>query len=1342
MKKPFPPPYHFCLNETAERSFIMKNKRIVHIMIFLVLAVVSAFALSACNTNSAADPKEELQNIYGNTEYRITFNTEPSTDVIEPVYYSAVSMPTVSTLPTPKRVGYVFSGWYYDPSFTTPFVNDSLYLKMCDVTLYAQWQEEEMVQDGIYDIRFEASILEDTVKLGSTTEQYGGYSDFCEAIIPEETYIEKSENGLRLRLQYRDDTTVGFFSTSNPFTVSVNSSLGTSVRLDETISSLTDVVKTLYFDITNFDYSQEFLFDILWINYTSPELTDDNRNSTATRYTVRFQIAEFIGFGSSFVDPDLPLDDGYYLVKTHFESLWSVDSSNMAERFNPVYSYILAENGRYTLIKPIPVYTGLVSDSATVDFTAYYNRFMTFMGLQAYYDITFTGNIVNNQKEYIAGHYGELVIEYHVDEESQTGSYFALFDLGNNVKQNFMLCLTVTGYMEAASAMGYTDVVMTIDYDHIVRLADFDYQPLTGDAYTYTDSFLYTPESIIGDGDSVYDESAQNGFSFSYPNFYYCAGDIGDTSGQMFSHRITIKPLNNGGSSQSIEESGYGVAHFETYHEVFGYETEQGNLYADVITTSQFNKTGLRESLQIKTGQSYEAGSYADINEIFRNKVADVDGMEFTVRAYGMSGGRIDYDREINIPTSGVIELDDYSANGGIALYYEYDVSEKTSVKIGDQATEINTKHCVVELIPGEGNEPVVRFDNASTIPDEILADTEYEIPQLVYSWNGFDDYSVYDRFYPSADGTAETFNPTSGGYYAVYEDGMDFTPFELDETTFEYVSYRGGVAQELPEKVIFAYELRNIYGEVQVYYYEISVQQNVDESTVYSIIGNGETLYSDLFDYYGDGQKQPVNESVNLYLPNAADLAENSYIFLTGGVEHEMVLSEIRAYTDEPVLVLDNISAVDSALQQLKDGIANRYAYIELDYIWNGNTLTERYLVNVTFNGETSLQIFTYDDYFTGRDYYFPVVKVCDLDGNVIGLGNVMKDFTKPSATKIESNDWVSTINFTRPGEAYFYLSVNLRYDEQNNPVFNGIGRVHIEYDETVTAIDGQGSVKITYSSESDEGILFTGGRETIEHEYSLTDNIILPGADVFENVPEGTRFFAWAVRANATSNDLYFMPNTAISDFIGQFNSDEIILYPIWDNGVRFTLESDPLGLMSTLERILYLTTSGSAIGSYVLPDLEYLDIPDEITYNGITYAFVGFTGDVFGGYMSKDEVFDMPVYNIQTSGDCVVRVVYRQIHTVTLLRTNNDALPDNIYTNSYFAPVEVIDGFMMSGSYTPVAKAGYRFVGWYQVKLDSDGNILKNTDGTYQTENEPFDFSTPISSDITLCAVFEQA
>ena len=117
-------------------------------------------------------------------------------------------------------------------------------------------------------------------------------------------------------------------------------------------------------------------------------------------------------------------------------------------------------------------------------------------------------------------------------------------------------------------------------------------------------------------------------------------------------------------------------------------------------------------------------------------------------------------------------------------------------------------------------------------------------------------------------------------------------------------------------------------------------------------------------------------------------------------------------------------------------------------------------------------------------------------------------------------------------------------------------------------------------------------------------------------------------------------------------------------------------------------------------------------------------------------------MPVYNIQTSGDCVVRVVYRQIHTVTLLRTNNDALPDNIYTNSYFAPVEVIDGFTMSDSYTPVAKAGYRFVGWYQVKLDTDGNILKNSDGTYQTGNEPFDFSTPIGSDITLCAVFEQA
>ena len=67
---------------------------------------------------------------------------------------------------------------------------------MRDVTLYAKWEQETFETDGTYDIEFSANITEITYK-GELADEYGWY-DFTEAIVEDETYIEKTESGLLL----------------------------------------------------------------------------------------------------------------------------------------------------------------------------------------------------------------------------------------------------------------------------------------------------------------------------------------------------------------------------------------------------------------------------------------------------------------------------------------------------------------------------------------------------------------------------------------------------------------------------------------------------------------------------------------------------------------------------------------------------------------------------------------------------------------------------------------------------------------------------------------------------------------------------------------------------------------------------------------------------------------------------------------------------------------------------------------------------------------------------------------------------------------------------------------
>ena len=313
-------------------GFVLKRKRILAIVFALIAALSMAFA--GCSSQSASTPQDVIKDAYGNQQFKISFNSEGLDTPIADMTYTAESMPA---LPTPERVGYIFSGWYLDSAYTIPYTDGILYLYMRDVTLYAKWEQETFETNGTYDIDFSASITEITYK-GELADEYGWY-DFTEAIVGDETYIEKTENGLLLKLQYGAPAIVPFGS-SDVYTVTVSSASAATVRLSESITPDNDTVKTLYFNIDEHDLTEPIYFTVSCLNYDDMNMSATDRAKTQVTYTVEFNIDRLIGFSRPFVDASVQLPENtYYLVKTHYLPD-NYDGDSMMESYNAVYSYL------------------------------------------------------------------------------------------------------------------------------------------------------------------------------------------------------------------------------------------------------------------------------------------------------------------------------------------------------------------------------------------------------------------------------------------------------------------------------------------------------------------------------------------------------------------------------------------------------------------------------------------------------------------------------------------------------------------------------------------------------------------------------------------------------------------------------------------------------------------------------------------------------------------------------------------------------------------------------------------------------------------------------------------
>ena len=100
-------------------------------------------------------------------------------------------------------------------------------------------------------------------------------------------------------------------------------------------------MQTVYYDISDLDIAEPITLYVEYYNWVAELSSGENRDNCSVSYAVQFEITRFLGFSQSFVNPEGVLEDGIYLVPTHYTELNK--GVAMLDFFNPVYSYIVAE---------------------------------------------------------------------------------------------------------------------------------------------------------------------------------------------------------------------------------------------------------------------------------------------------------------------------------------------------------------------------------------------------------------------------------------------------------------------------------------------------------------------------------------------------------------------------------------------------------------------------------------------------------------------------------------------------------------------------------------------------------------------------------------------------------------------------------------------------------------------------------------------------------------------------------------------------------------------------------------------------------------------------------------
>lgn len=1272
----------------------MRKKRFILFalaLIFMMSTVLSGCSNSIFGGSIEETPQSILEDAYGNKQFKITFSSEGLESPLEDMTYTASAMPT---LPTPERIGYIFEGWYLDSDYTIPYLDGILYLYMSDVTLYAKWSKEDFAQDGTYDIEFEAHIVEGTVVEGSMTEQYGGYRDFSNDIIADETFIQKSEDGLRLQLKFDSGSLPEYLyaDTYPVYTVNISSApqYKTSARIDTslTIDSYSDSAKTYYINIDDFDIAQPLYLDISYINWEKEDIELSDRAATLTTYTVEFNITKLIGFSQSFANPDATLEDGYYLAKTYYRS--EDNTANMGASFNPVYSYILAENGNYTLVKPFIPYAGLVSSGGESDRNDYYERLMTFMPVQLYYDVDtseYGEEEVTSEyypETYHAGQYGDFVIEFN----AETGKSYAIYDLGSDLKQEYMVMSATTGFMEYNWGTGAGNQILSIDYDHLIKKTEIDYIPLDGDAYSYETEMQYYPGDVsdLNEKNYTYEATEEYGLSTDMVNFFYSAPSSNSPYSQrtMYSSRITVSPKSDT-TSKAISDSRYSIAHFSINAQVFGYDVQSGeNLYADTMEVSAFGDSAMRKTKAVRIGKSYNEGDTVQLASLYSEKVdssnKDLTGVSY--KAYELKDdGSVDWSKEYSL--------------SGISFRFEKNIVVLFTSERKDEDGNIegiNTS--LVEIV--EYEEPDVSVSNYN--PDKIYKiGEEVAFPNVEYTWMGNEDHFI-DVYYESYDGTKSMAQTTVA--YFIIEDGVyNLTYPIVRETTFEISG----------EKITAVYELRNVYGEREYRYYDFSSQEK-DRYTITD--SEGEVLVSEDVRYDSSDIRLSEEDTYSYYLADVSLSELPRYYYSIGnGEKEEYILKEYEIYARDSVLkqkVGDPYSEEEvlADINNFIERYGQDYAFGRLIFEHTGtdgitDSFTVGYLFNATISGQKKTDWLNYKDYFTGYEYTIAKPSIVGADGLLLKTGSI--SIQKYNGTELmseqnskdtyELSEFATSYKliFSEKGKYRIGFSYYLRYDENGDWVFSDKSGYRVEYYQEIEVIDGNGDVTITYVTDAEHP--FRDGSTQKEYTFNLNEAHITPSNSDF-NYSGSDKLFGWIdPKYDFTDTDYLFEDGVVLADFIGSFNAQNVTLKAIWDKGITVTGKIDDNNVITSNK--IYLNSSGYYNVDISDFALNASQIPTGKVFLGWTGGFIGDEVVTSGNYKIRDVLPE----------NLTITAVFSDQYTVKydMNTSYTDETGDHLYTTEFFGSETVLSNNPYiadpeSKMKVSCNREGYEFKGWY--------------------------------------------
>ena len=1225
----------------------MKNRKVV--ILILTLIFCSSIGFCACTSTSNNSPYDVIKDAYGDESFKISFNSEEMDNPISDIYYTANSIPT---LPTPSRVGYIFEGWYLDSEFAIPYIDGILYLYMCDVTMYAKWSKISFDVNGTYDLEFNAKILEDTIIKSDKTDIYGGYADFSQAIIAEETYLEKSDNKLLLRLQFNCEITTPFLTTipSWVYNVGVSSMMPTSIRVDSKIDALNNPVKTVFIDITDFDLSQTLYLDIQTINWEYPNLTDAERAQTLTRYTVAFDITRIIGFSEIYADYTSKLEEGYYLAKSYYS--YPDGSDGMGVSFNPVYSYIYSDgNNNYKLIKQNIPYAGLMSGTIQLEpyYLYYFQRMMVFLPIQTAYRVDMSD--YNPDKEYVylpeaynASKYITTSIEFHAEE----GKAYNIFELGNDLTSSLMLTTAVTGYMEVADAMGSYEQLLTIDYEHLIKLSSCDYKALEGDAYQYQSEMQYYPGNLIdlNEKNLTYQSIIDNGISTHLINYYYSAESLtsADSTKTIYDSKITITPSASA-NAQNISDSRYSIANFSINTLVFGYDqSTDNNLYADSMTIQTFGSSGWRESFQIKSGKICYIGEQINLSDLFNEKVdsykdfADVD-----YKIYKIKDGNIDYSSQISIDSPVLQFAED------IAVIFE---TQNNGYVYKNIVELVLYKEPEITLIP--------LGDSPYNSEESYMAGMTISFPDLEYSWMG-NSGNFIDYYYSTDELNINTMYSASFMF--------DGEKYVLD--------YNGRTTKELQlsgDKTLLIYQLKNIYGEHYFYIIEIDTSQKLTysiEDTTGNILQEGNIQ----LDSNGERSRiSYVGETEDINLSTAySQIAKNYYININGRKsDYSPVSYSIYSDVTKEYAVDTQGASIDSIANNILSKINNaKYAIIQIEYIHGTDTIVKSYALNtfVSTNNNTN-SLLPYKTYFVNYDYSLPKYNLYSTNGDFISTGNL--SISGQSDTSVDYLDYQYNFIFNESGEYKFTYKFTIGY---------GINYIK----STKTIVKSQFS-DITIKYVTDEDHCFDDGTTSKTLTYNLAEEIFtLSKKECASKIHD--KLYGWVLDLDANLSSTLIAGN-AILNYVNTFNSDNITLYAVWDPGITITYKAEG---EKDITRTVYLSSFYK--GNY---NIELMDYSDRAPSNK---QFAGWTGGFLGNEICEVTPlgYRLSMSNVEwnNSDFFVIEAVFLEVYTVKYSIDSN-------FSDDFYRSESVLEGY---GVNAPIIKnnisckiEGYEFKGWY--------------------------------------------